>query len=108
MFHVKHRAKIIRKVGIHVDIMNVITNMGFPIACCIFMFKYGGSFIKELIEKISDTNRENADTIAKMNTAHSEEMKMFADAINNNTKAVIELREYLRGVSDGREEDRAE
>lgn len=54
-------------------IMQAITNVGFPIACCIGCFWY----------------------INKSSEAHKEEMHKMAEAINNNTIVMTKLIERL-------------
>lgn len=58
------------------QIMNLIGNYAFPIVCCIYLIWSNG----------------------KEREAHKEEMAQVTVALNNNTQALIELRE---GVKNG-------
>ncbi|MBO7713135.1 MAG: hypothetical protein J6S85_06165 [Methanobrevibacter sp.] len=54
--------------------VQLIANVGFPIACCIAMFIL----------------------MQNNNKAHKEEMIKMTDALNNNTKAIEGLKDELR------------
>lgn len=51
------------------DIANIISNLGFPIAVCVACFWY----------------------INKLNEQHTEEMNKVTEAVNNNTIALTQL-----------------
>ena len=53
----------------------LISNMGFPIACCIAMFYM----------------------MNKSNEQHKSEMDKITEALNNNTRAIAELSAKLNG-----------
>lgn len=59
-------------------ITQLISNVGFPIAVCVYMFWY--------------TN--------KLNEAHKEEMDSLKDALNSNTVALTEIRTFLQAVTN--------
>ena len=68
------------------DIIQMISSVGFPIACacaCGYYVKY-----------ITDKNREQ---IANLNQKHREEISEIVKAINNNTVALTKLVEKLEG-----------
>jgi len=67
------------------DFINLITNVGFPIACCAFM----GVFIKDS----QKTNRERYD---ELNKQFIELSIKTVEAINNNTNAVKALEESIK------------
>ena len=84
----------------------LISTVGFPIACCIFM----GWFIKYVTDKytkmIADLNEQNhkdlmdsaekhATQIADINAQHKEEMSAVTQAINNNTLVIQRLCDNL-------------
>ena len=54
--------------------VQLIANVGFPIACCIALFV----------------------VMQKNNSAHKEEMIKMTEALNNNTKAIEGLKDELR------------
>lgn len=51
------------------DIANLVSNVGFPVALCIYLI-----YNQQQIQK-----------------QHKEEMEMFAQSINNNTRAIEKL-----------------
>ena len=56
------------------DIISIISNVGFPIACCVFLYMH----------------------MNKQTELHHEEINILSEAINNNTAAVNQLRERLK------------
>ena len=62
------------------NIMNIITNVGFPIACCLAM----GLYIRELV-------KQHKEEIANLNAKHEEETTKFAEALNKNTLVIQKL-----------------
>lgn len=60
-------------------ILQTISNLGFPIAACIFLAKY-----------ISDQSKE-----------HKEEMAIMTDALNKNTQAIIVMSEKIDELVKG-------
>lgn len=72
-------------------IVQIISTVGFPIACCIAMGVY--------VKYITDKNREE---VSKLNEEHKEEMSEVTKAINNNTLALQSLHDYLKeGKNNG-------
>ena len=73
------------------SIVQIISTVGFPIACCIAMGMY--------VKYITDKNREE---ISKLNDDHKEEMTEVTKAINNNTLALQSLTDHLKeGKNNG-------
>ena len=71
---------LLLKVGVKVDVINIITSVGFPIACCIGMAWY----------------------ILKRDDKHAKEVENLRKSIDNNTKVMTELLFYLKGgVNNG-------
>ena len=66
------------------DIMQMISSVGFPIACCIAMAYY--------VKDQSDKNRQQ---LEDMNQKHKEEISNVTEAINNNTLAITKLCERM-------------
>lgn len=60
------------------EIVQLISNIGFPIACCVFLFMH----------------------LNKSNEQHSQDMKAITEALNNNTQAITKLTERMRGDVD--------
>lgn len=60
------------------EIVQLISNIGFPIACCVFLFMH----------------------LNKSNEQHSADMKMITEALNNNTVAITKLTERIREGDD--------
>ena len=88
------------------DVATLISTVGFPIACCIFL----GWFIKYVTDKytkmLSDENakykedmQKNAEMhytqIQEINNQHREEMSAVTQAINNNTLVIQKLCDSL-------------
>lgn len=67
------------------SLIQIISTVGFPIACCVAMGVY--------VKYITDKNREE---VAKLNDQHKEEMSEVTKAINNNTLALQSLHDYLK------------
>ena len=67
--------------------IQVVSTLGFPIACCIAC----GCYVKY----ITDNNREQIDKIMEQ---HQSEMKEVTQALNNNTLAITKLTDYMKGV----------
>lgn len=55
------------------EFVQIISNVGFPIACCIFLYIH----------------------MNKQTELHHDEINILSEAINNNTAAVNQLRERL-------------
>ena len=69
-------------------IMQAISTVGFPIACCLGMGWY--------VKYITDKNREEVD---RLNEQHRTEIAEVTTAINNNTVALTKLCERLEDRS---------
>ncbi len=64
--------------------IQVVSTLGFPIACCIACGWY--------VKYISDKNREQIDKIMEQ---HQSEMKDVTQALNNNTLAITKLTDFI-------------
>lgn len=71
----------------------IVSTVGFPIACCGAMMWY--------VKYSTDRNREE---ISKLNEQHKEEMTDVTTAINNNTVALTKLSDLL-SVEVGKNEN---
>ena len=71
------------------DFVQIISTIGFPIACCLAM----GYFFKY----ITDKDREERQA---MSERHDNEMKEITAALNNNTLALQKLCERLGAADD--------
>ena len=65
------------------DIVNIIANLGFPIAISIVTI----AFVYKLIMEEREENRNREERL----------MDMVRTTIDNNTKAIQELKDYMRG-----------
>ena len=65
--------------------LQAITTVGFPIAMCGAMAWY--------VKYQTDKNREDVKTL---NEQHTKEMLEVTEAINNNTQALIALKETMK------------
>lgn len=70
------------------SVMQAISTVGFPIACCLGMGWY--------VKYITDKNREEVD---QLNAQHRTEIAEVTTAINNNTIALTKLCERLEDRS---------
>lgn len=68
--------------------LQAITTVGFPIVMCGVMGWY--------VKYQTDRNREDVKTL---NEQHTKEMLGVTEAINNNTQALIELKETMKKES---------
>lgn len=66
------------------DLVQIISTVGFPIACCIAM----GYFFKYITDKDRDERNE-------ISLQHREEIKEITEALNNNTLAIQKLCERI-------------
>jgi hypothetical protein len=86
-------------VILKMDWTQVISSLGFPIACCVAMGIY--------VNKLTQQNREDT---KELNKQHSEEMMVFkseiTDALNNNTIALNRLCEKLDVEKGGKTNDK--
>lgn len=71
------------------DLVQIVSTLGFPIACCIAM----GYFFKY----ITDKDREERQALSDQ---HREEMRDVTAAVNNNTIAITKLCERLDANED--------
>lgn len=67
----------------------LISSIGFPILACIYMARW--------VTKQMDCYRED---IKEMQKEHKEEIGKVTEALNNNTRAVIELSDYIKRKDD--------
>lgn len=72
------------------EVINAITNLGFPIVMCGAALWY--------VKYIEDKHREEREI---MQQKHDEEMKSITGAINNNTIALTKLCEKIDKESEG-------
>ena len=65
------------------DIVNIISNLGFPIAISIVTI----AFVYKLITEEREENKNREERL----------MDMVRTTIDNNTKAIQELKDYIKG-----------
>ena len=93
------------------DVVQMITTLGFPIVCCIFLGWYVKYSIDKYTSMIAQLNQEHREDLTKMsenhskeiselNTLHREETESLKDALNNNTLALQKLCDKLDKESD--------
>lgn len=66
-------------------IVSLISSLGFPIVACIYMAGY--------TRKQIDVYRQD---IKELQAEHKEEIGRVTEALDNNTKALIELSAYIK------------
>lgn len=67
------------------DVLNAISTVGFPIACCGVMMWY--------VKYSTDQNKEE---VARLNEQHNQEMSEVTQAINNNTLVLQKLCDIMK------------
>lgn len=72
------------------EIINAITNLGFPIVMCGAALWY--------VKYVEDKHREERE---RMQQQHDDEMKSVTAAINNNTIALTKLCEKIERETEG-------
>ena len=79
------------------DVIQVISCLGFPIAACIGLAFYVKYIVDSYREEVKDLRKE-----------HQEEIGKITDALNNNTEAITKLTFKLdkEGYFDGSKEDK--
>ena len=65
------------------DVVNIISNLGFPIAISIVTI----AFVYKLITEEREENKNREERL----------MDMVRTTIDNNTKAIQELKDYIKG-----------
>lgn len=71
------------------SIVSLVGSLGFPIVACIYMAHY--------VNKQIDSYRQD---LKEIQTEHKEEIGKVTEALNNNTRAVIELSDYIKRKDD--------
>lgn len=66
-------------------IVSLISSLGFPIVACIYMAKY--------TQKQIDVYRAD---IKELQAEHKNEISKVTEALDNNTRALIELSAYIK------------
>ena len=90
------------------DVVQMITTLGFPIVCCIFLGWYVKYSIDKYTNMIASLNSEHREDLTKMNEQHTKEItelnaihrdetNSLKDALNNNTLALQKLCDRLVG-----------
>ena len=73
------------------DWVQAVTQMGFPIVACVGM----AYFFKYMFDQMVKQNEQNQEALQNQTNTHSAEMKEVSNAINNNTQALIALKEKM-------------
>ena len=63
----------------------LISTIGFPIACCVFMAWYMTDISKKHREEVQELNKQHTEDIRELNRLHKEEVANMTEAVNNNT-----------------------
>lgn len=70
------------------DLVNIISNFGFPIGACVFMALY-----------VKEQNKQNREDVKELNREHNEEIKK---ALENNTEAIKQLTQMISEWKGGK------
>lgn len=84
-------------------VTQIVSSVGFPIACCIVLIFFVKYVIEKFLSAVSDMNAK----IMLMQEKHEEEMKTIKEALVGNTMAIREMNVTLtgliqRGMDDGK------
>lgn len=73
------------------DIIQIISTLGFPIACCLALGWYVKTQTANYREDVKTMKSEYADELRTIRQEHKEETKQMTDALNNNTLVMQQL-----------------
>lgn len=88
------------------DVVSMISTIGFPCVCCIFLAWYVKYSIDKYTSMIAELNAEHRSDLTRiseqhskeitdLNNLHKEETESLKDALNNNTLALQKLCDKL-------------
>ena len=76
---------------------SLISTIGFPIACCVFMAWYMADTSKKHREEVQEINKQNTEEVKELNRLHKEEVANMTEAVNNNTRVLERLCTIMTG-----------
>lgn len=78
------------------DVINIISNVGFPIVCVLAM----GWYVKYKTDKqdalISEMNTCHRSEVEDLSNKYSSQIDAIREALNNNTRALCTLTDYIK------------
>lgn len=77
------------------DIATLLGSYAFPVVACIAMAWYCKDVSDKNREDIKEINSQHITDIKELDNQHSDEMIVFKDALDNNTKALERLCDKL-------------
>lgn len=75
--------------------VQLISSVGFPIACCIAMGYYVYKETDKNRQQISEIMDSHKSEISEINEKHKKDIEKMTEAINNNTAALIALEKKI-------------
>ena len=81
------------------NLVELITNVGFPIVCVIAMAWYVKYKTDKQDEVIANMTESHHEEVAELTANYNSEINGIREALNNNTTAVIALTEYIKAKS---------
>lgn len=75
----------------------LISTIGFPIACCVFMAWYMTDTAKKHREEVQEINKQHTEEVKEINRLHKEEVANMTEAVNNNTRVLERLCVIMTG-----------
>ena len=75
----------------------LISTIGFPIACCVFMALYMTDTSKKHREEVQEINKQHTEEVKELNRLHKEEVANMTEAVNNNTRVLERLCVIMTG-----------
>ena len=76
---------------------SLISTIGFPIACCVFMAWYMTDISKKHREEVQEINKQHTEEVKELNRLHKEEVANMTEAVNNNTRVLERLCTIMTG-----------
>lgn len=79
-----------------IDIVSLISNVGFPIVCVLAMGWYVKYKTDKQDELIATMNASHRAEVEGLSDKYSDQIDSIREALNNNTQAVITLTDYIK------------
>lgn len=87
------------------EVVDMITQIGFPIAMCLICMYYIAKKDEVNREEIAKVRKENSEDIAQLRDAHKEEVTQLREALDNNTNVMQNNTLVMQRLIDKMEDD---
>ena len=94
-----------------INIVDLISNVGFPISMVIAMMWYICKSNNQHLEQINSLNDKHSELVDKLADKHKEESKEFKESLDKNSEALnrladgLEYIKYTGGIRNEKESD---